>query len=80
MTSAVTSIIKIRHLPCFAHTLNLAVRSTIKNTEEVQHLQEKVKHIVSSFHHSVKASDTLNQLQEQQGLPAKKLIQDVETR
>lgn len=47
MTSFVTSIMKIRHLPCFAHTLNLAVRSAIKNTEEVQRLQEKVKDIVT---------------------------------
>lgn len=43
-------------------------------------MQEKVGKIVTYFHHSVKASDKLNGLQEHHSLPIKKLIQDVETR
>ncbi|XP_042216861.1 zinc finger BED domain-containing protein 4-like [Homarus americanus] len=80
ITSAVNNIMKLRHLPCFAHTLNLVARDSIENTEEVKHLQEKVKQIVTYFHHRVKASDKLSKLQEHHGVPVKKLIQDVETR
>ena len=42
-------------------------------------IKDKVKKIVNFFHHSVKASDKLSQLQQQHGVPVKKLIQDVET-
>lgn len=51
-----------------------------KNTPDVQRVKEKVKDIVAFFHHSVKASDRLAQLQKQHNQPVKKLIQDVETR
>lgn len=42
--------------------------------------QAKIKHIVSFFHHSVKATDKLGELQDQNGVQRKKLIMDVETR
>lgn len=79
MISAIKRM-KQRYIPCFAHTLNLVVQDSLKNTEEVQAIKEKVKNIVTFFHHSVKASDKLCHLQEQNKLPAKKLIQDVPTR
>lgn len=43
-------------------------------------MQEKIKRIVSSFHHSVKATDKLGEVQETNGGERKKLIMDVETR
>ncbi|XP_076048272.1 E3 SUMO-protein ligase ZBED1-like [Oratosquilla oratoria] len=69
----------VKHLPCFAHSLNLVVQNALKNTNDVKKVQEKVKAIVSFFHHSVKASDKLCAQQVQQGGERKKLIMDVET-
>lgn len=79
MTAAIKLLNK-RQIPCFAHTLNLVVQEAIKNTDDVLQVREKVKQIVTFFHHSVKATDKLTQMQEQHNEPAKKLIQDVETR
>lgn len=74
------NILKIRHMPCFAHTLNLVVQDAIKNTDEIADLKRKVKDIVRFFHHSVKATDKLSNLQTLQGKTVLKLKQDVETR
>lgn len=62
MIKAVKEILKVRHLGCFAHTLNLVVHNAIKNTSEVKNAQDKIKAIVSFFHHSVKASDKLREM------------------
>ncbi|XP_076052180.1 E3 SUMO-protein ligase ZBED1-like isoform X2 [Oratosquilla oratoria] len=70
----------VKHLPCFAHSLNLVVQNALKNANDVKKVQEKVKAIVSFFHNSVKASDKLCAQQVQQGGERKKLIMDVETR
>lgn len=80
IVAAVTKCLQIKHVPCFAHTLNLIVQSAIKNSEEVRQVREKVKAIVTFFHHSVKASDKLAEIQEEKGLQKKKLITDVDTR
>lgn len=65
---------QMKHLPCFAHTLNLIVQEALRNTNEVKKTQEKIKHIVSYFHHSVKAVDKLGEIQDQKGIHHKKLI------
>ncbi|KAK4322167.1 hypothetical protein Pmani_007078 [Petrolisthes manimaculis] len=80
IVAAVTKCLQIKQVPCFAHTLNLVVQSAIKNSEEVRKVREKVKAIVTFFHHSVKASDKLAEKQEEKGLQKKKLITDVDTR
>ena len=71
-----------RHLPCFAHTLNLVVRDSIQGDDEVSRLQQKCKQIVTFFHHSTKATEKLLSIQQQTGSEVKnlKLKQDVETR
>lgn len=51
-------------LPYLAHSLNLVAQNSIKNTKDVQKLKEKIKTIVSFFHHSVKVSDKLVEVQE----------------
>ena len=79
MTAAVKAL-NITHIPCFTHKLNLVVQDAIKNTPDIQRVKEKVKGIVIFFHHSIKASDRLAQVQQQNNQPAKKLIQDIETR
>lgn len=72
-----------RHMPCFAHTLNLAVQDSIAATLEFQIVVKKVKSIVTYFKRSVKAADALKELQtsdvENGGLVLK-LKQEYETR
>ncbi|XP_076042318.1 zinc finger BED domain-containing protein 4-like [Oratosquilla oratoria] len=77
---AAVNEMNIRQVPCFAHTLNLVVQDAIRNTADVRKVKEKVKRVVTFFHHSVKASDKLIQLQQQHNHPVKKLLQDVDTR
>lgn len=54
---------KLRHLGCFAHMINLIVHTAIKNTKQVKEVQERIKAVVSYFHHSVKGSDKLSEIQ-----------------
>ncbi|KAK3887901.1 hypothetical protein Pcinc_008051 [Petrolisthes cinctipes] len=80
IVAAVNKYMQAKHLPCFAHTLNLVVQDAIKNTNEIKCVQEKIKRLVSFFHHSVKAMDKLSEMQEQNEVQKKKLIIDVDTR
>ena len=68
------------HVPCFAHTLNLVVSEAIKADTKIHQLRKSCRDIVSFFHHSVKASEKLKEIQLQLGIPENKLIQEVETR
>ena len=63
-----------KHIPCFAHTLNLVAEKALEKSEEATSLILKVKNVVSWFKHSVIASDELRKLGD------KKLIQSVPTR
>lgn len=63
-----------KHLPCFAHTLNLIPSIIIKDDDVVSEFCKKIKNIVTYFKHSVIAADALRA---QSNL---KLIQSVETR
>ncbi|VEN52293.1 unnamed protein product [Callosobruchus maculatus] len=68
---------KNKHLPCFAHTLNL-VASRIIEDPAVKQILEKIKSIVTYFKQSVSAAD---QLRAAQNSDTKlKLIQSVPTR
>lgn len=79
MTRAV-SLVGWRHIPCFAHTINLVVTNSISAIDSLEMLVKKVKSIVTFFHSSVKASDKLAEIQIQNKIPEHKLIQDVDTR
>ena len=69
------------HIPCFAHTLkNLVVSEAIKADTKIHQLRKSCKDIVSFFHHSVKASEKMKEIQLQLGIPENKLIQEVGTR
>ena len=68
------------HVPCFAHTLNLVVSEAIKADTKIHQLRKSCRDIVSFFHHSVKASEKLKEIQLKLGIPETKLIQEVETR
>lgn len=46
IVSTVTRYMQMKHLPCFAHTLNLVMQEAVRNTNEVKKTQEKIKHSV----------------------------------
>ncbi|CAB4027116.1 zinc finger BED domain-containing 1-like [Paramuricea clavata] len=58
-----------KHIPCFAHTLNLIVKGALEADPGMVALKKNCK-----------ASDKLREIQRQLGLTDKKLIQDVDTR
>ncbi|KYN50079.1 Zinc finger BED domain-containing protein 1, partial [Cyphomyrmex costatus] len=72
-----------KHLPCFAHTINLIVTDSIKASSELKMIVDKIKAIVTFFKHSVNASDELRKLQVKNGIKegaVLKLKQECETR
>lgn len=75
MKKAITEAFGVeKHLPCFAHTLNLIPSNIIKEDNLINTVCKKVKTIVTFFKHSVIAAD---ELRAQSNL---KLIQSVNTR
>ena len=68
------------HHPCFAHTLNLAVKDAIKKDEVLQVAVRKVKSIVNHFKSSTVATNVLRAVHQTNGTSFSKLKQDVETR
>ncbi|XP_036342271.1 zinc finger BED domain-containing protein 4-like [Rhagoletis pomonella] len=71
-----------KHLPCFAHTINLIVQSSV-NIASIQALISKVRNIVKWVKNSVINSDKLRKLQIEAGVPegsTKKFIIDIKTR
>ncbi|KAI5750503.1 hypothetical protein M8J76_016232 [Diaphorina citri] len=66
------------HIPCFAHSLNLVVQSSLKSNMQgtVTKIKNIVKHFKSSTHAMAKLRATISQM----NLPELKLKQDVDTR
>lgn len=79
---AAANLLRWRHLPCFAHTLNLIVQDSLQADSEVSRLQEKCKEITTAFRRSTKATEKLMSIQRQTHLETQhlRLKQDVETR
>ncbi|CAG9827342.1 unnamed protein product [Diabrotica balteata] len=76
------SFLKIKHVPCFAHLVNLVVEHSLEN-EETKSLLNKVRSIVKWAKNSVIVSDELRKRQLNKGTASgnlKKLILDVSTR
>ena len=71
-------ILEWNHLPCFAHSLQLAVNKGLNATILIQ-LSSLSRKLVSHFKHSALATAALNCKQEQMNLPNHRLIQDVVT-
>jgi hypothetical protein len=72
------------HVPCAAHTLQLAVNSGLK-IQAIENVLEKCRKLVGHFKHSTKDIGILNEIQLQESLNTKikkplKLVQDVSTR
>ena len=72
-------IFKKRHLPCYAHTLNLAVQDALK-LKDIKAILDRCKDIVKWFKSSTKANAILKQEQQALHKLFYKLIQEVPTR
>lgn len=71
-----------KHLPCFAHTINLVVESAL-SSDPVKLIIGKVRDVVKYIKNSVVNSDKLRKIQVDKGVPegnVKKVILDVKTR
>ncbi|KAF2896786.1 hypothetical protein ILUMI_09389 [Ignelater luminosus] len=66
-----------KHIPCFAHTVNLIIRSSL---DTIRPIRQKVKNLVEFFKRSPQASEKLHQMQKQLGKPELRVKQDVVTR
>ena len=69
-----------RHLPCFAHSLNLVVQGTISDDPELNKVQQKCQDTMAHFHRSVKSAEKLREVLRQLSLPEHKMIIEVSTR
>ena len=67
-----------KHLPCFAHTLNLVVKKAIDDSGNFKEILIKVRSIVQYFKQSGPAADELRKVQQDDKIL--KVKQDVETR
>ncbi|KAJ4937648.1 hypothetical protein JOQ06_002280 [Pogonophryne albipinna] len=79
IVKAVNYILKWNHVRCFAHLLNLTVRSSVHQTE-IQALILKVKSIAEYVRRSTVASAKLREMQLQMGQVQLRMKQDVATR
>ena len=77
MTAALNSL-ECGHLPCFAHTLQLAVNKGL-NANSLNQLSSLARKLMGHFKHSTLATTALRQKQEQMNVPKHHLIQDVVT-
>lgn len=68
----------LKHVPCFAHTLSLAVKAAIHSDIQFSAVIEKCRKIVTYFHSSSNATLKLNMLCG--GKAKTKLVQDCPTR
>lgn len=76
MTAAVR-LCEWRHVQCFAHSLNLVAQAGVA---QIQAIVNKIKAIVVYFKRSSQALNKLHIMQDQLGVPCRKLVQDVLTR
>jgi len=68
---------KWRHVPCFAHILNIGIQHALNNIKQIM---SKIKNIVEFFKQSSAALHKLQNIQKQSGFEPLKLIQECKTR
>ncbi len=68
------------HCTCFAHTLNLVVKDSIKALPDLLDIQQRCCATVAFLHRSTRAAERLREIQKHLKFSEHKLIQSVETR
>ncbi|KAI2643954.1 E3 SUMO-protein ligase ZBED1 [Labeo rohita] len=79
MVSAIQKL-GLRHLPCFAHTINLIVKRAVEEHEVMADIRSRARKVVSYFRSSTNATEKLILAQERMGRQPLKLLQEVDTR
>lgn len=79
VVSANATLLEWESVPCFAHTLQLAINDGFK-AASMSRLVGACSRLVAHFHHSSVATNALKEKQRQQNLPEHKLIQCCRTR
>ncbi|KAL0161617.1 hypothetical protein M9458_045342, partial [Cirrhinus mrigala] len=79
MVSAIQKL-GLRHLPCFAHTINLIVKRAVEEHEVMADIRSRARRVVSYFRSSTNATEKLILAQERMGRQPLKLLQEVDTR
>ncbi|KAJ8336973.1 hypothetical protein SKAU_G00381930 [Synaphobranchus kaupii] len=59
---ASAQLLRVRHICCFAHSLNLVVKKALDQTPELQDIRLRAKSVVTLFSTSYKAKEKLNHL------------------
>lgn len=77
---ATANNLKIRHVICIAHALNLVVKKSLDATPGLEDVRTRARRMVTYFKTSTTAKERLREKQEQMGRPVKKLILEVDTR
>lgn len=75
-----TSIVDVRHQPCFAHTLNLIVCDALKEQAVVISMLSNSRRVAGVFHRSPRASELLKRVQLELQMNVLKIPQDISTR
>ncbi|XP_073727347.1 zinc finger BED domain-containing protein 4-like isoform X3 [Misgurnus anguillicaudatus] len=77
---ATANNLKIRHVICIAHALNLVVKKSLDATPGLEDIRTRARRMVTYFKTSTTAKERLREKQEQMARPVKKLILEVDTR
>ncbi|KAK0134082.1 Zinc finger BED domain-containing protein 4 [Merluccius polli] len=70
--------LNVRHVICFAHSVNLVVKKSLDATPGMTDIRSRK--VVTYFKTSTTAKEKLREVQEQMQCPVHKLIQEVDTR
>jgi hypothetical protein len=70
----------IKHIPCFAHTLNLCVTAALMEMPELVQLRNKISALVTFTRKSCNAKEDFSDCQVRLNMRFKSLVQDVKTR
>lgn len=77
---ACAKILQVRHSVCIAHALNTMVKKSFDQVPALCDIRNKAKKVVTYFRSSTSAKEMLTQVQKEMNRPARKLVNDVETR
>ncbi|GFR96125.1 zinc finger BED domain-containing protein 4 [Elysia marginata] len=77
--AAAVARLKVPHLQCIAHALNLLVETSLKLLIDIENVAERVRGLVDFCDYSADVSQKLNEMQAMEGKESQKLTLDTES-